>query len=785
MLRSLYSGVSGLTNHQLILDSTANNLANVSTSGFKSSRVSFATALTQTSNGGTAPSGAQGGINPRQVGLGVKNSSVDVDFKQGALLSTGRSLDLAIQGNGFFHMAATDGSSFYSRVGNLGFDSRDNLVDLGTGMLTQGRALDSTGAPNGDLKGINISTLKSIDANATQLVDFQGNLSSTAKALTGSAVTSLLPLVDKTTGSAATESTALTDLTIFRGSDVSTGIVTTARPMWAMGTKPDGTAYAGTFTLDPWAETVQDMVNKLNKVFTQGSETFASAKIENGNLVIQGTGDQKGFSVILGEKAPIQINNTPGFGRIIDATAAGAGTVTYLGNGTTTSVPSAAGFTIPVGRDALVTPTVTIPAAVYSANQSMTIKIVKVTATGNSEILSKTVKGSDLSAVNPTAITFGSMPHLRAGESVAFQVSGTLAIGAPGMDMTMDSAFDATASSSATPNLSSDTWNASTATSAAPGSIGDGIPDLFQENSNVDVNEYVYRANSTPVDNVGSAETNNFFDWYRARFVPEKVTSSIQVFDSVGGSHTVETRFFRTGTRSTTNSSGQVERFNGWDMIVNMNKTDGTLVDGLVTGLEFDAKGRFMGNGRLGQTLRGSALSDANTYAGTPGDNTFKVNWASTGSASINLNFGDAGSTTGLTGFGSPSTAAAVGQDGFASGNLDTLSVGADGNITGLYTNGKSKQLYQVEIAVFSNPTGLNNAGGNLWKVSANSGEPLSRSAGVGGAGGITSGALEGSNVDIASEFTRLITSQRGFQVNARVIQTTDQILQELAGLIR
>jgi flagellar hook-basal body protein len=354
MLRSLYSGVSGLTNHQLILDSTANNLSNVSTSGFKSSRISFATALTQTQNGGTAPSGAQGGINPRQVGLGVKNSSVDVDFKQGALLSTGRSLDLSIQGNGFFHLAATDGSSYYTRVGNLGFDSRDNLVDLGTGMLTQGRALDSTGAPNGDLQGINISTLKSIDANATQTVDFQGNLSSTAKALTGSSVTSLLPLVDKTTGSAATESTALTDLTIFRGNDVSTGIVTTARPMWATGTKPDGTAYAGNFTLDPWSETVQDLVNKLNTVFTQGSETFATAKIENGNLIVQGTGDQKGFSLVLGEKTPIQINTAAGVGRIINATVAGSGTITYPGNGTTTSVPSPAGFTIPVGGDALV-----------------------------------------------------------------------------------------------------------------------------------------------------------------------------------------------------------------------------------------------------------------------------------------------------------------------------------------------------------------------------------------------------------------------------------------------
>jgi flagellar hook protein FlgE len=783
MLRSLSSGVSGLTNHQLILDITANNLANVSTSGFKGSRMSFSTALTQTQNGGSAPSTALGGVNPRQVGLGVKNSSVDVDFRQGALLSTGRSMDLAIQGNGFFHMAASDGSNFYTRVGNLGFDSSDNLVDMGSGMMIQGRALDSTGQPSGNVSGVNTTAFKSIDAQATQAVTFQGNLSTTAGALQGSSLSSLLPLVNKTTGAAATESTSLKDLTIFRGNDVSTGIVTTARPVWVSGTKPDGSAYAGTFTVDPWSESVQDLVNKINKVFVQGSATFASAKIENGNLLIQGTGAQKGFSCLVGEKAPVQINSTVGAGRIIDATVTGSGVVNYAGDGSTTSVPNAAGLTIPLNDDALVTPTITLPAGVYAATGSLTLKLVKVSASGNTELLSTTIKGSDLSATAATPITFASMPHLRAGESVAFQVAGTLAV--TGMSLTLDCAFDRNASSTATPNLHSDTWNAATGAAAAPGTIGDGIPDAYQENSNVDVNEYVYRANATPVDNVASAETNNFFDWYRVRFVPDKVTSSIQVYDSVGGSHTVEARFFRTGTRSTTNTSGQVERFNGWDMVINMASTEGKLLDGLVTGIEFDANGRYMGNGRLGQTLRGNALSDSNTYSGTPADNTIKVNWASTGTGSISFNLGDAASTTGLTGFGSPSSAAAVSQDGFASGNLDTLSVGGNGNITGLYTNGKSKQLYQLEISVFSNPTGLTSAGGNLWQVSANSGEALSRSAGESGAGSITSGALEGSNVDIASEFTRLITAQRGFQVNARVIQTTDQVLQELAGLIR
>ena len=151
MQRSLYSGVTGLTNHQLILDTTANNLANISTNGFKGSRISFSTALLQTQNAGSSPTGSAGGINPRQVGLGVRTSSVDVDTRQGALLSTGRTLDLAIQGNGFFRMAGSDGTSAFSRVGNFGFDSLDNLVDLGTGMFVQGRKL--TEGPPAEVHG--------------------------------------------------------------------------------------------------------------------------------------------------------------------------------------------------------------------------------------------------------------------------------------------------------------------------------------------------------------------------------------------------------------------------------------------------------------------------------------------------------------------------------------------------------------------------------------------------------------------------------------------------------
>lgn len=783
MQRSLYSGVSGLTNHQLILDITANNLANVSTSGFKGSRISFATALTQTQSAGSSPGTNQGGLNPRQVGLGVKNSSVDVDFKQGALLSTGRTFDLAIQGNGFFHLKGADGSSAYTRVGNLNYDSKDNLVDVGSGMIVQGRALDSTGQPSGDVDNINISNLKQLDAKSTQTVTFQGNLSSSAGALQGQNLSTLLPMVDKTTGLAATETTELKNLDMFRGGDIPPTLAADqTRTIWAVGTKPDGTAFAGSFTLDPWSGTVQSLLDGVNSMFVQGSTTFASAKLENGSISVTSSGDQKGFSLFLGEKQPLQISAAA----TLDSTA-----VNYAGTGTIASYPGgtyATAYTVPANDDALVRPAVTLVGDLSAqASNSLSVKLVQIDSAGNTtEIASKTITGANFGA--GTTYTFDSMPHVKAGDRIAVQISGTLALaGANTVQVRTFHAFDRTTSSTTTPHLTSDTWNAATGSVAAPGTIGDGIPDIFQENSQVDVNEWQYRQNPTPLENLtagGNYETNNFFSWYRSRFVPEKVTSSVQIYDSLGGAHTVEARYFRTGTSSTT-TGATVDRYNGWDMVINIPPSEGTLVDGLITGIKFDSKGRYVGNGNLGQTLRGNPLSDSNTYAGTPGDNTFRATWSSTGTQTVTFNLGDPSSTNGLTGFGSASTAAAVDQDGYAAGTLDTMSVSSNGNIVGLYTNGKSKSLYQVEVTTFRNPTGLTSAGNNLWGVSTNSGDPLSRAPGEGGAGSITSGALEGSNIDIASEFTRLITAQRGFQVNARVITTTDSVLQELSGLVR
>ncbi len=137
MMRSLYSGVSGLQNHQTRMDVIGNNISNVNTTGFKRGRVNFQDMISQQLSGAAKPTDELGGVNPKEVGLGMTVASIDNIFNQGNLQSTGVSTDIAIQGNGFFILKSGE-ESFYTRNGAFGVDSEGTLVNPATGMRVQG-----------------------------------------------------------------------------------------------------------------------------------------------------------------------------------------------------------------------------------------------------------------------------------------------------------------------------------------------------------------------------------------------------------------------------------------------------------------------------------------------------------------------------------------------------------------------------------------------------------------------------------------------------------------------
>ncbi|MFJ2508374.1 flagellar hook protein FlgE [Arthrobacter citreus] len=140
---------------------------------------------------------------------------------------------------------------------------------------------------------------------------------------------------------------------------------------------------------------------------------------------------------------------------------------------------------------------------------------------------------------------------------------------------------------------------------------------------------------------------------------------------------------------------------------------------------------------------------------------------------------------TGLTSYAGVSTASVTGQNGRAAGTLESFSIAKDGTIIGSFTNGAKQSLARIAVATFTNPAGLEKAGNSGYTATVNSGNPVLGGPGDPGMGNAIAGSLEMSNVDLSQEFTNLIVAQRGFQANARIITTSDEVLQELTNLKR
>ncbi|MEM9068653.1 MAG: flagellar hook protein FlgE [Myxococcota bacterium] len=243
---------------------------------------------------------------------------------------------------------------------------------------------------------------------------------------------------------------------------------------------------------------------------------------------------------------------------------------------------------------------------------------------------------------------------------------------------------------------------------------------------------------------------------------PSGFPAPMTIYDSLGNSHEITVYFNKTG-------ANQWE----WHAMV-----DGGEVAGGTPGVPFEGA-----SGTLDFNTDG-ALS-----AETPGASTWNFIDATPGQT-IEFDFGDA-IADGGTGFaattqlGSPSTTNGLSQDGFGAGSVSGISIEPDGIVTGVFTNGQRRVLGQVAIADFASEHGLERAGSGLWVETAASGEALIGGAGSGGRGSIVAGALEGSNVDLGREFVDLISFQRGFQANSRIITTSDEMYGELVNLKR
>lgn len=211
--------------------------------------------------------------------------------------------------------------------------------------------------------------------------------------------------------------------------------------------------------------------------------------------------------------------------------------------------------------------------------------------------------------------------------------------------------------------------------------------------------------------------------------VGQTITREATVYDASGAKHTMSLAYTRTA--------------GGWD--VTGRNGQGTTA---TTSLTFGTDGKLTAGGTLAV-------------------------------GGIRVDMGD------LTGFSSLNTAAIGSQNGREAGALQGYSISKDGTVTGTFSNGASLALGRIALATFANPAGLEKTGASGYRATANSGGATVGGPGSAGVGSLAAGTLEMSNVDLSQEFTNLIVAQRGFQANARIITTSDEVLQELTNLKR
>lgn len=257
MLRSMFSGVSGLRNHQTKMDVIGNNIANVNTVAFKKSRVTFQDMLSQTQKGASAPQNNRGGTNPQQVGLGMTVGSIDTIHTGSGIQTTGKMTDLAVDGDGFF-LVRQGSDEYYTRAGNFDFDAEGNLCIPSTGLKVMGwdfsKVTDKTYENLGQIK---ITKGQPIEANSTTGVTYANNLDADTD------VGETIPVTIKIFDSLGAEHILFINLT------------KTADNQWDYATEIDGTATeTGNLAFDSFGNL--DMgasgINAINFTPTNGAE---------------------------------------------------------------------------------------------------------------------------------------------------------------------------------------------------------------------------------------------------------------------------------------------------------------------------------------------------------------------------------------------------------------------------------------------------------------------------------------------------------------------------------
>ncbi|EAJ6226468.1 flagellar hook protein FlgE [Campylobacter coli] len=842
MMRSLWSGVSGLQAHQVAMDVEGNNISNVNTTGFKYSRADFGTMFSQTVKIATAPTDGRGGSNPLQIGLGVSVSSTTRIHSQGSVQTTDKNTDVAINGDGFF-MVSDDGglTNYLTRSGDFKLDAYGNFVN-NAGFVVQGwninwddQTIDSSRSP----KNIFIDPGMHIPAAKSTEVAIKANLNSGLNIGTSSTNLYGLDSVhgwntktnraedENDTGTTQFYTTSKNSVEVTeKGVDAGslfnasgTGLnLRDGQGIWVSYADAKYTINKTGNAFDENSKNTQDDVifwgNKDNKVtldITINGVHIQNSEIQSLDDAIayintftaptdtrDGTGvkavkksDGTGFELV-NDNADGTTDNMKNIDLVVNQTntAGELHTLTYDNAGdkfTAASKKNNGNSNWIDGNGAVGTTeraqVVTAHKYIYSSNPVTLPPMINPDGgpsfvdndNNNGTVPTDPASANYYNAVNggllnTNARTFRTTEDLRellqrdARYGVDYDGDGKFSaagdINQAVKVVVNDSGHFAISNAKENSSVPNGAINGVAAiTPTTPKNMSFNITAYSNKEGTVSTNDAftaIFKAWDGPLVTGGSIKESE-------QLKLSAFSAGLEIFDSLGSKHTLEVQFVK---QSTTQDGG-----NEWQMIIRVPEP-----------AEINTTGEGPTN-----IIVGSARfnNDGSLASYTPKTISFSPNNGAAPNQQIKLSFGTSGSNDGLVSSNSASTLTGQATDGYTSGNLkpDAIRVDDKGNILGEFTNGKTFAVAKIAMASVANNSGLEEIGGNLFKITANSGNIVVGEAGTGGRGEMKTAALEMSNVDLSRSLTELIIIQRGYQANSKTISTSDQMLQTLIQL--
>ncbi|EAH7799111.1 flagellar hook protein FlgE [Campylobacter coli] len=844
MMRSLWSGVSGLQAHQVAMDVEGNNISNVNTTGFKYSRADFGTMFSQTVKIATAPTDGRGGSNPLQIGLGVSVSSTTRIHSQGSVQTTDKNTDVAINGDGFF-MVSDDGglTRYLTRSGDFKLDAYGNFVN-NAGFVVQGwninwdtQSIDSSRTPQNIFidPGMHIPAAKSTEVAIKANLNSGLNIGNAARPLY--ALDSVHGFNKKTGETKDENDNGITQFyttsknsmevtekgvdagSLFNGSGQGLNL-REGQGIWM--------SFADSkFTTNGTNRTGFDANNKTNQnnVVFWGSENQKTRL----DITLNGVAIQNADITSL-DQAIAYINTftnpqegREGTGIVASKNANGTGIIftNRNENGTTDNMKN-----INLVVNAQNTAGELWNATWNQGNNNFTFGNGKVNANGSVWTATGGTNNQTTGPTNAVVITAHKYTYSSSPQNIPpmYNPDG-------GAQFTDN---DNNANTKPTDPASRNYWDALRGslynTDVRVFRTTEDLRELLQrdarygvdyngngafatedinqkvtitvsddgrftvsnakQDSQIPANALQNQAVTTTAkdlsfnvtaytDALGKVSTNDAFTKIFKAFDGVQTAGSqkkeseqlklsafsagLEIYDSLGSKHTLEVQFVK---QSTTQDGG-----NEWQMIIRVPEP-----------AEINTTGEGPNNIIVG-TARFN--NDGSLASYTPRTINFSPNNGAAPNQQIKLSFGTSGSNDGLVSSNSASTLTGQATDGYTSGNLkpDAIRVDDKGNILGEFTNGKTFAVAKIAMASVANNSGLEEIGGNLFKVTANSGNIVVGEAGTGGRGEMKTSALEMSNVDLSRSLTELIIIQRGYQANSKTISTSDQMLQTLIQL--